>query len=49
MYTWHGQAFTLTTTNGRDGTLVADIPYDFVTATGSGTCTMHFTGTMRKN
>jgi len=49
MYTWHGETFTLTTDDGRNGTLDASIPYDYTTLTGSGTCTMHFTGTMKKH
>ena len=48
-YTWHGMAFTLSTGNGTSGTLAADIPYDYVSTSGSGSCTMHFTGTMTKN
>jgi hypothetical protein len=47
-YTWHGMVFTLTTSDGQTGTLIADIPYDWVTPS-SGTCTMHFTGTMTKS
>ena len=48
-YTWHGMLFTLSTTNGATGTLVADIPYDYSSTAGSGSCMMHFTGSMAKN
>lgn len=48
-YTWHGMLFTLSTTNGATGTLVADIPYDYSSTAGSGSCMMHFTGSMTKN
>ncbi len=48
-YTWHGMLFTLSTTNGSTGTLTADIPYDYSSTAGTGSCTMHFTGTMAKN
>jgi hypothetical protein len=48
-YTWHGMLFTLSTTNGQTGTLVADLPFDSASTAGSVSCTMHFTGTMTKN
>jgi len=48
MYTWHGETLTLTTTNGTSGTLEMSLPYEYVTATGSGSCMMHFTGPMTK-
>ena len=48
-YTWSGQTFTLTTTNGRNATLDASLPYTYTTSAGSGSCTMHFTGTLTKN
>ena len=41
--------FTLSTSNGTSGTLAADIPFDYVSTAGTGSCTMHFTGTMTKN
>jgi hypothetical protein len=49
MYTWHGETFALSTSDGQTGTLDASLPYDYVTLTSSGSCTMHFTGTMNKN
>jgi hypothetical protein len=49
MYTWHGEALTLTTTNGTSGTLEMSLPYEYTTPSGSGSCTMHFTGPMNKN
>ena len=48
-YTWHGMLFTLSTTNGLTGTLAADIPYDYSSTAGTGSCTMHFTGPMTKS
>ena len=48
-YTWHGEAFTLSSTDGKHGTLDASLPYDYVTLTGAGSCTMHFTGTVTKS
>jgi hypothetical protein len=47
-YTWHGESFTLTTTNGLSGMLEASLPYDYTTALGSGSCTMKFTGPVTK-
>jgi hypothetical protein len=41
--------FTLSTTNGQSGTLAADLPFDYASTAGTGSCTMHFTGTMTKN
>jgi hypothetical protein len=48
-FTWTGQTFTLTTTNGRNATLDASLPYSYTTSAGSGSCTMHFTGTLTKS
>jgi hypothetical protein len=48
-YSWRGMLFTLSTTNGLTGTLTADIPYDYASTAGTGSCTMHFTGSMTKN
>jgi hypothetical protein len=48
MFTWHGMTLTLTTTNGTSGTLDMSLPYEYTTTTGSGSCTMHFTGPMNK-
>ena len=49
-FTWRAESFTLTTTNGSTGTLDASIPYTYAgTTTGSGSCTMHFTGSMTKS
>jgi hypothetical protein len=47
-YTWHGESFTLTTTNGTSGMLEASLPYDYTTTGGSGMCTMKFTGAVTK-
>jgi hypothetical protein len=47
-YTFHGQTFTLTTTDGHTGTLDAQLPYDYQSSAGTGTCTMHFTGPLSK-
>jgi hypothetical protein len=48
-YTWTGQSFTLTTTDGRTGTIDASLPYTYVTPAGSGSCTMRFTGPVTKS
>lgn len=47
-YTWHGESFTLTTSNGTSGMLEASLPYDYTTTLGNGSCTMHFTGPVTK-
>ena len=49
IFTYHGESFTLTTTNGSTGMLEASLPYDYVTTAGSGSCTMKFTGPVTKN
>jgi hypothetical protein len=49
MYTWRGETFTLTTTNGTSGTLEASLPYTYTALTGSGSCTMKFSGKVNKN
>jgi hypothetical protein len=48
-FTYYGESFALTTTNGATGTLEASIPYDYSSVAGSGSCTMKFTGTVTKN
>jgi hypothetical protein len=48
-FTYRAESFTLTTTNGSTGTLDASIPYDYMNATSSGSCTMKFTGPVTKN
>ena len=47
-YTWHGESFSLTTTNGTSGMLEASLPYDYTTPLGSGSCQMHFNGPVTK-
>jgi hypothetical protein len=50
-YTWHADKFTITTTDGRTGTLDASIPYDYQytdVAGATGTCSMTITSTMSK-
>lgn len=50
-YTWHADRFTITTTDGRTGTLDASIPfnYEYTDATGgTGSCSMTITSTMTK-
>jgi hypothetical protein len=48
-YTWMGEAFTVTTSDGKTATLNASLPYDKVIA-GAATvhCTMTITSTMTK-
>ena len=50
-FTFHGETFALTTTNGTSGTLEASLPYDYGPAAGAstGSCTMKFTGPVTKN
>ena len=50
-FTFHGESFTLTTTNGTSGTLEASLPYNYGPATGAstGSCTMKFSGPVTKN
>jgi len=48
-YTWTGESFTLSTTNGSSGTLDASIPYVQMSSAGSASCTMHFTGPVTKS
>jgi hypothetical protein len=47
-YTWHGQTFTVTTSDGHTGTFDAQLPYDYQSSAGTGSCTMHFTGPVTK-
>jgi hypothetical protein len=47
-FTWRADAFTLMTTNGTSGTADLSVPYSYTTSTGSGSCTMHFTGPVTK-
>jgi hypothetical protein len=47
-FTWRGESFTFMTTNGSTGTADISLPYSYTTATGSGSCTMHFTGPVAK-
>ena len=48
-YTWTPAIFTLSTSNGCSGTLAASIPYTAVSAAGTFSCTMDFTGTLTKS
>jgi hypothetical protein len=48
-FTYRGESFTLTTTNGTSGMLEASLPYEYASAAGSGSCTMKFTGPVNKN
>ena len=50
-FTFRGESFTLTTTNGTSGTLEASLPYNYGPATGAstGSCTMKFSGPVTKN
>jgi hypothetical protein len=47
-YTWRGESFTLTTTDGTSGMLEASLPYSYTTPLGSGSCQMHFNGPVTK-
>ena len=47
-FTWRADGFTLMTTNGTSGTADLSVPYSYTTSTGSGSCTMHFTGPVTK-
>jgi len=50
-FTFHGESFNLTTTNGSTGTLEASLPYEYGPLVGAstGSCTMKFTGPVTKN
>jgi hypothetical protein len=48
MFTWRGETFTFMTTDGSTGTADISLPYSYTTSTGSGSCTMHFTGPVTK-
>lgn len=48
-YTWRGEAFTVTSTDGRTGTGQMSLPYDYRTPAGNGTCTMTYSVTLTKN
>ena len=47
-FTWKGEAFTFMTTTGTTGTADISLPYNYTTSSGSGSCTMHFTGPVTK-
>jgi hypothetical protein len=49
MFTYTPTAFTLSTTNGVNGSLAASIPYTAGPTTAQVSCTMNFTGTLTKN
>jgi hypothetical protein len=49
MYAWRGETLTLTSTDGKNGTIDMSLPYSYTTSMSSGSCTMHFTGPMSKN
>jgi hypothetical protein len=48
-FTWTGESFTLTTSNGTTGTIDASIPYSYTSTAGTGSCTATFTGPVMKN
>ena len=49
-FTWTGESFTLTTSNGTSGTIQASIPYTYTSTTaGTGACTATFSGPVIKN
>ena len=48
-YTWRGESFTLTTSDGRSGTIEASIPYTYTSTAGTGSCTATFSGPVMKN
>lgn len=50
-FTFHGESFSLTTTNGTSGTLEASLPYEYGPTVGAstGSCTMKFTGPVTKS
>jgi hypothetical protein len=48
-YTWTGESFTLTTSDGVSGTIQASIPYVYTSTAGGGTCTATFSGPVMKN
>lgn len=48
-YTWQGQSFTITSTDGRTGTGQMSLPYEYRTPLGNGSCTMTYTVTLTKD
>jgi hypothetical protein len=48
-FTWTGQSFTLTTSDGRSGTIEASIPYSYTSTAATGSCSATFTGPVMKN
>ena len=48
-YIWRGESFTLTTSDGRTGTIEASIPYNYTSTAGTGSCTATFSGPVMKN
>ena len=48
-FTWRGESFTLTTSNGTSGTIEASIPYSYTSTAGTGSCTATFSGPVMKN
>jgi len=50
-YTWHGDQLTLTSSDGKNGSLSASFPYDYVIApatTIGGNCMMHINADLTK-
>jgi len=47
-YTWRGEAFTLSTSDGRSGTLQMSLPYTYTSPAGNGSCTMLYTVTLTR-
>jgi len=48
-FTWTGESFTLTTSDGRSGTIEASIPYSYTSTANAGSCTATFTGPVTKS
>ena len=47
-YTWRGQTLAVTTNDGKKGNLAASLPYDYVTLTGNGSCTLKIAAELTK-
>jgi hypothetical protein len=47
-YTWHGETLAVTSSDGKQGTLAASFPYDYVSATATGTCHLHINADLTK-
>jgi hypothetical protein len=48
-YTWQGESFTITSTDGRTGTGQMSLPYSYRSPLANGSCTMTYSVTLTKD